>query len=81
MEINGYRVVTIAVLLSFFLFAYEMGELKNYTMSALRDNAKRDSGVVLWNRTSVTKNGMWKKWTQETSSSSYYANGSACDGC
>ena len=81
MEVNGYRIVTIAVFLSFFLFSYEMGEFRNYAMSALRDNVERERGVMLWNQTSVVKKRMQKKWKQETGSSLYYANSSACVGC
>ena len=81
MEVNGYRIVTIAVFLSFFLFAYEMGEFRNYAMSALRDNVERERGVMLWNQTSVVKKRMQKKWKQETGSSLYYANSSTCVGC
>lgn len=71
MEINGYRVVISAVLLSFVLFSYEIGELKHYTVSALRDNEKRANGVMLWNRTSVNEKRMWERWG---SSLSYGSN-------
>ena len=81
MEVNGYRIVTIAVFLSYFLFSYQMGEFRNYAMSALRDNVERERGVMLWNQTSVVKKRMQKKWKQETGSSLYYANSSACVGC
>ena len=71
---NGFRIVTIALLLSFFLFVYELGELKNYTVSALHDNMKRDRGEMLWNRTRITKQGTLRKWVQEMQSSLYFTS-------